>query len=118
MRHIRIAKASGCCKAVGIVFEMKHGNSRMIIKERCPHQMYRDMKQRREPRSCHCRMAKQSDLFLVLIKYAVHAVLFLTAGLLQRRIPKLSKGPSGNYIMNWEEGMKLSDFFRYTKPDA
>ena len=37
-----------------------------------------------------------------------------SAGLLQRRIPKLTRGPSGNYIMNWEDGMKLSDFFRYT----
>ncbi|MBE6517050.1 MAG: Holliday junction resolvase [Thermoplasmata archaeon] len=36
-----------------------------------------------------------------------------SAGLLQRRLPKLTKGPSGNYIMNWNEGMKLSDFFRY-----
>ncbi len=35
------------------------------------------------------------------------------AGLLQRRIPKLAVGPSGNYIMNWNEGMKLSEFFRY-----
>lgn len=36
-----------------------------------------------------------------------------SAGLLQRRIPKLATGPSGNYIMNWNDGMKLSDFFRY-----
>ncbi|MGN1044742.1 MAG: Holliday junction resolvase [Candidatus Methanomethylophilaceae archaeon] len=35
------------------------------------------------------------------------------AGLLQRRLPKLAVGPSGNYIMNWNEGMKLSEFFRY-----
>ena len=40
-----------------------------------------------------------------------------SAGLLQRRIPKLSVGPSGNYIMNWEEGMKLSEFFRYANMD-
>ena len=36
------------------------------------------------------------------------------AGLLQRRIPTMYRGPSGNLIMKWEEGMKLSDFIRYT----
>ena len=35
------------------------------------------------------------------------------AGLLQRRIPCMCRGPSGNLIMRWEEGMKLSDFVRY-----
>lgn len=35
------------------------------------------------------------------------------AGLLQRRIPCMCRGPSGNLIMRWEEGMKLSDFIRY-----
>ena len=35
------------------------------------------------------------------------------AGFLQRRIPKLERGPSDNFIMKWEEGMKLSDFLRY-----
>lgn len=41
-----------------------------------------------------------------------------SAGLLQRRIPKLTVGPSGNYIMNWDDGMKLSDFFRYANMDV
>ncbi len=36
-----------------------------------------------------------------------HAVLY-------RRMPKLGVTASGNYIMRWEEGMKLSDFLLYT----
>ena len=33
---------------------------------------------------------------------------------LYRRLPKLEVSNSGNYIMRWEEGMKLSDFLMYT----
>ncbi len=35
------------------------------------------------------------------------------AGLLQRRIPCMYRGPSGNLIMKWDEGMKLSEFLSY-----
>lgn len=31
-----------------------------------------------------------------------------------RRLPKLDVSSSGNYIMRWEDGMKLSDFLLYT----
>lgn len=34
--------------------------------------------------------------------------------ILYRRIPKLDVSQSGNYIMRWEDGMKLSDFLLYT----
>jgi len=30
-----------------------------------------------------------------------------------RRLPKLNKSKSGNYIMKWENGMPLSDFISY-----
>lgn len=33
---------------------------------------------------------------------------------LHRRLPKLEVSNSGNYIMRWEDGMKLSDFLLYT----
>ena len=33
---------------------------------------------------------------------------------LYRRLPKLDVSSSGNYIMRWEDGMKLSDFLLYT----
>ena len=33
---------------------------------------------------------------------------------LYRRLPKLDVSSSGNYIMRWEAGMKLSDFLLYT----
>ncbi len=33
---------------------------------------------------------------------------------LYRRLPKLDVTSSGNYIMRWEDGMKLSDFLMYT----
>ena len=33
---------------------------------------------------------------------------------LYRRLPKLDTSSSGNYIMRWEDGMKLSDFLLYT----
>lgn len=33
---------------------------------------------------------------------------------LYRRLPKLDVSASGNYIMRWEDGMKLSDFLLYT----
>lgn len=33
---------------------------------------------------------------------------------LYRRLPKLDVSASGNYIMRWEDGMKLSDFILYT----
>lgn len=36
-----------------------------------------------------------------------HAILY-------RRIPKLDVSSNGNYIMRWQEGMKLSDFMMYT----
>ncbi len=35
-----------------------------------------------------------------------HAILY-------RRMPKISVSSEGNYIMRWEEGMKLSDLFLY-----
>lgn len=35
-------------------------------------------------------------------------------GVLYRRLPKLEVSDSGYYIMRWENGMKLSDFMRYT----
>jgi len=34
--------------------------------------------------------------------------------LLYRRIPKIDTSASGNLIMRWSEGMKLSDFIMYT----
>lgn len=34
-------------------------------------------------------------------------------GILYRRIPKLEVSSSGNYIMRWSNGMKLSDFMLY-----
>lgn len=40
-----------------------------------------------------------------------------SAGLLQRLLPELETGPSGNYIMTWEKGMKLSDFVRYVNTE-
>ncbi len=39
-------------------------------------------------------------------------------GLLQRLIPELDVGPSGNYIMTWNKGMKLSDFIRYVNTEV
>jgi len=33
--------------------------------------------------------------------------------ILYRRIPKFDISPSGNYIMRWENGMKLSDLISY-----
>ncbi len=34
-------------------------------------------------------------------------------GLLQRRIPKIDVNANGNYIMRWDDGMKLSEFISY-----
>ncbi len=34
--------------------------------------------------------------------------------ILYRRLPKLDVSSSGNYIMRWDDGMKLSDFLLYT----
>jgi len=34
-------------------------------------------------------------------------------GVLHRRLPKLKKSKSGNFIMKWNEGMPLSDFISY-----
>ena len=34
--------------------------------------------------------------------------------ILYRRLPKFDTSASGNYIMRWEDGMKLSDFILYT----
>ncbi len=36
-----------------------------------------------------------------------HAILY-------RRMPKLGTTSEGNYVMHWEDGMKLSDLFLYT----
>jgi len=33
--------------------------------------------------------------------------------ILHKRLPKLKKSKKGNYIMNWKEGMPLSDFISY-----
>ena len=33
--------------------------------------------------------------------------------ILHKRIPKISKTKSGNYVMKWEKGMPLSDFISY-----
>lgn len=41
-----------------------------------------------------------------------------STGFLQRLLPELAVGPSGNYIMNWEDGLKLSDFIRYVNTDS
>ncbi|MDY0293393.1 MAG: Holliday junction resolvase [Candidatus Methanomethylophilaceae archaeon] len=34
-------------------------------------------------------------------------------GLLQRRIPEMEQSSNGNYIMRWNDGMKLSDLIMY-----
>ena len=34
-------------------------------------------------------------------------------GLLQRKIPKIDVNSNGNYIMRWDDGMKLSEFMSY-----
>ncbi len=38
-------------------------------------------------------------------------------GFIQRRLPQMTRGPSGNLIMKWDEGMKLSDFIKYANMD-
>ena len=35
------------------------------------------------------------------------------SSVLHRRLPKLRKSKSGNFIMKWDEGMPLSDFISY-----
>jgi len=35
------------------------------------------------------------------------------ANILNRRLPKLDKSKSGNYVMRWDDGMALSDFISY-----
>ena len=35
------------------------------------------------------------------------------ANVLHRRLPKLEKSKSGNFVMRWKEGMPLSDFISY-----
>lgn len=35
------------------------------------------------------------------------------SGVLHRRVPKLRKSKSGNFVMKWDEGMPLSDFISY-----
>jgi len=35
------------------------------------------------------------------------------ASVLHRRLPKLKKSKSGNFVMRWKEGMPLSDFISY-----
>ena len=35
------------------------------------------------------------------------------SNILHRRLPKLRKSKSGNFIMKWDEGMPLSDFISY-----
>ena len=34
-------------------------------------------------------------------------------GLLQRHIPEVEMNKNGNYIIRWEDGMKLSDLIDY-----
>lgn len=34
-------------------------------------------------------------------------------GFLQRRVPGMRISPNGNYILRWDEGMKLSEFLKY-----
>lgn len=34
-------------------------------------------------------------------------------GFLQRLVPSMRTSPNGNYIMKWDEGMKLSEFLDY-----
>lgn len=38
-------------------------------------------------------------------------------GLIQRRIPKIEVNGNGNYIMRWNDGMKLSKFLDYMGED-
>lgn len=40
------------------------------------------------------------------------------AALLRRRIPALDVSRSGNFVMRWGEGMKLSDFIAYMNMDV
>lgn len=35
------------------------------------------------------------------------------ANIIHRRLPKLDKSKTGNYVMRWNEGMPLSDFISY-----
>jgi len=35
------------------------------------------------------------------------------SNVLHKRLPKLEKSKSGNYVMRWEDGMPLSDFISY-----
>ncbi|MCK4366005.1 MAG: Holliday junction resolvase [Thermoplasmatales archaeon] len=35
------------------------------------------------------------------------------ANVLHRRLPKIKKSKSGNFVMRWKEGMPLSDFISY-----
>jgi len=35
------------------------------------------------------------------------------ASVVHRRLPKIKKSKSGNFVMRWEEGMPLSDFISY-----
>ena len=35
------------------------------------------------------------------------------ASVLHRRLPKIKKSKSGNFVMRWKEGMPLSDFISY-----
>jgi len=36
-----------------------------------------------------------------------------TASVLNRRLPKLDRSKTGNFVMRWENGMPLSDFISY-----
>ena len=36
-----------------------------------------------------------------------------TASILHRRLPKINKSKTGNYVMRWDQGMPLSDFISY-----
>jgi len=36
-----------------------------------------------------------------------------SAGVLQRRLPKIEKSKTGNFVMRWKNGMPLSDFISY-----
>ncbi|MCK4902293.1 MAG: Holliday junction resolvase, partial [Thermoplasmatales archaeon] len=35
------------------------------------------------------------------------------ASVLHKRLPKIEKSKSGNFVMRWKEGMPLSDFISY-----
>ncbi|KAA0003885.1 MAG: Holliday junction resolvase [Thermoplasmata archaeon] len=70
-----------------------------------------------------CEMAKVLPLFAFRIKnyhgdsWRVYSLrmdnLEGRAKIVNERIPKVGKTASGNYLLKWDEGMKLSDFIGY-----